>query len=110
MQKRNRNEWKKIVTSVKEVLGIEYKTRDIYNTKDLQSAIREMAFIYAKENREDDIAYNAEIKFLQSQIIELQKQAKKYRNIAEETTKANNNLINKYENQKSKSWLQKLLG
>ena len=108
MQKRNRNEWKKIVTSVKEVLDVNYKTRDIYNTKDLQMAIKEMAFIFARENREDDIHYNAETKFLKSQIAELKEQVKKYKEIAEETTRSNNFLLNTYKKEKNKSWFKRI--
>lgn len=108
MQKRNRNEWKKIVTSVKEVLGIEYRTRDIHSTSELQNVIKEMAFQYARDNKEDDIHYNAELKFLKSQIVELKKQVEKYRDMAEETTKSNNILLDIYENQKNKSWFKKI--
>ena len=108
MQKRNRNEWKKIVTSVKEVLDVNYKTRDIYNTKDLQMAIKEMAFIFARENREKDIVYNAETKFLKSQIAELKEQVKKYKEIAEETTRSNNFLLDTYKKEKNKSWLKRI--
>lgn len=61
--KRNRDEWKKVVTGMKEALGLKYSTRKIYSTEGLQNAIKDMAFMYAKEHREEDKAYNVKQNF-----------------------------------------------
>lgn len=104
MQKRDRNEWKKIVTAVKEVLGIKYRTRDIYDTKALQRTIKEMAFIYARENKEQDPVAMSEEQYFITQMRFLRDERDKYKKMYEEVTKANNSLIAQYEKQKKKAW------
>ena len=36
MQKRTRNEWKKILTGIKDILNIDVKTRDINSTEKIK--------------------------------------------------------------------------
>lgn len=50
----------------------------------------------------------SEEKFIKEQIELLKSERDKYKKLYEETANANNNLINKYENQKNKSWLKKI--
>lgn len=104
MQKRDRNEWKKIVTSIKEVLGVEYRTRDIYNTKKLQQCIKEIAFIFARDNKHLDPVAMSEEQHLKAQMRFLRDERDKYKKMYEEVTRANNSLIAEYEKQKKKAW------
>ena len=86
MQKRTRNEWKKILTGIKEILDIDIKTRDINSTEKIKETVKKIAF----------------------QLQLLKSERDKYKKLYEETVNANNNLINKYENQKNKSWFKKI--
>ena len=104
MQKRDRNEWKKIVTAVKEVLGIKYRTRDIYDTKALQRTIKEMAFIFARENKEQDPVAMSEEQYFKAQISFLRNERDKYKKMYEETVNTNNRLVDIYEREKKKTW------
>ena len=104
MQKRDRNEWKKIVTSVKEVLGVEYRTRDIYDTKKLQQCIKEIAFIFARDNKHLDPVAMSEEQYFKAQMSFLKGERDKYKKMYEEVTRANNSLIAQYERQKKKAW------
>lgn len=104
MQKRSRNEWKKIVTAVKEVLGVDCSTRNINSTENLQNAIKKMAFKYARENITEDAVAMSEKHFLETQIEELKRERNKYKRMFEDATNANSKLVNRYEKEKRKTW------
>ncbi len=108
MQKRTRNELKKILTGIKDILNIDVKTRDINSTEKIKETIKNIAFQFARENKELDPVAMSEEKFIKEQIELLKSERDKYKKLYEETANANNNLINKYENQKNKSWLKKI--
>lgn len=44
MQKRTRNEWKKILTGIKEILDIDIKTRDINSTEKIKETVKKLLF------------------------------------------------------------------
>lgn len=104
MQKRDRNEWKKIVTAVKEVLGVDYRTRDIHDTQKLKETIKEMAFIFVRENKEQDTVAMSEEQYFKAQISFLRKDRDKYKKMYEETVNTNNRLVDIYEREKKKTW------
>lgn len=108
MQKRTRNEWKKILTGIKEILDIDIKTRDINSTEKIKETVKKIAFQFARENKELDPVAMSEEGFIISQMQLLKSERDKYKKLYEETVNANNNLINKYENQKNKSWFKKI--
>ena len=108
MQKRTRNEWKKILTGIKEILDIDIKTRDINSTEKIKETVKNIAFQFARENKALDPVPMSEERFINSQMQLLKSERDKYKKLYEETVNANNNLINKYENQKNKSWLKKI--
>lgn len=106
MQKKNRDDWKKVVTGMKEVLEINCPTRHITSTEKLQEKIKEIALEYAKKINPN---YYSENMFLKVQITELKSQIEKYKEINKDIRKKNNLLKEKYEQEKNKSWLKKLL-
>lgn len=108
MQKRTRNEWKKILTGIKEILDIDIKTRDINSIEKIKETARNIAFQFARENKALDPVAMSEERHIKAQIELIKSERDKYKKLYEETVNANNNLINKYENQKNKSWFKKI--
>lgn len=106
MQKKTRDDWKKVVTGMKEVLEINCPTRHITSTEKLQEKVKEIALQYAKKVNPN---YYSENMFLKAQITELKSQVEKYKEINKDIRKKNNLLKEKYEQEKNKSWLKKLL-
>lgn len=108
MQKRTRNEWKKILTGIKEILDIDIKTRDINSTEKIKETVKNIAFQFARENKILDPITMSEERHIKAQIELIKSERDKYKKLYEETVNTNNNLINKYENQKNKSWFKKI--
>lgn len=104
MQKRNRDEWKKIVTGIKEILDIDIKTRDINSTEKIKETVKNIAFQFARENKALDPVAMSEEQHLKAQMRFLRDERDKYKKMYEEVTRANNSLIAEYEKQKKKAW------
>ena len=109
MQKRTRNEWKKIFTGIKEILDIDIKTRDINSTEKIKETVKNIAFQFARENKALDPVAMSEERHIKAQIDLIKSERDKYKRLYEETTTANNMLIERYRQEKNKSWFRKLL-
>lgn len=109
MQKKTRDDWKKVVTGMKEVLEIDLKTRHITSTVELQEAIKKIAFQYVRKNKQLDPVTVSEERHIKAQIDLIKSERDKYKRLYEETTTANNMLIERYLQEKNKSWFKKLL-
>lgn len=104
MQKRTRNEWKKILTGIKEILDIDIKTRDINSTEKIKETVKNIAFQFARENKALDPVAMSEEQYFKAQISFLRKDRDKYKKMYEETVNTNNRLVDIYEREKKKTW------
>ena len=67
-------------------------------------SIKEMAFMFARENKDQDPVAMSEEQYFKAQMSFLKGERDKYKKMYEEVTRANNSLIAQYERQKKKAW------